>query len=102
MLKINLNQTPNQKFGISISGVNYDITLKLGDGILYASVSADNVVLSSGVRCIPSTPIIPYPYLTKGGNFYWLCDDNDYPDWEKFNDQHVLIYATDEEADSVV
>ena len=102
MLKINLNNAPSQSFGISISGVNYDITLKLAGGIEYASVSADNVVLCSGVRCIPNKPIIPYPYLTKGGNFYWVCDDGEYPDWEKFNGQHVLVYVTDAEADNVI
>jgi len=97
MIQIDLNITPNQSFAFSVSGVNYDIELKLADGIEYATVSADNVVLCSAVRCVPREFIIPYEYLTKGGNFLWVCDDGEYPNWEKFNDQHKLLYLTDEE-----
>jgi len=103
LVKINLNITPNQTFGFSAGGVNYDITLKSADGIEYATVSADSVVLCSAVRCIPNEYLIPSEYLTKGGNFLWICDDNEYPNYLKFNDQHVLLYLTDEEiAESVI
>jgi len=97
MIKIDLNITPNQTFSFSSGGVNYTITLKLADGIEYATVSAGDTVLCSGVRCVPREFIIPYEYMTKGGNFLWVCDDNQYPEYTKFNDQHVLLYLTDEE-----
>ena len=103
MIQIDLNITPNQNFIFSAGGINYSITLKLSDGVEYATVSADNVPLCSGVRCVPLEFIIPYEYLTKGGNFIWVCDDDQYPDYTKFNDQHILLYLTDEEiADNVI
>ena len=45
MTRITLNETANQRFGITIGGINYVITLKLSAGILYASVSIDSETL---------------------------------------------------------
>jgi hypothetical protein len=97
MIKIELNETANQTFGASALGINYNISLRIIDGIMYASVWDDDVILCSSVRCIPNQVIIPYPHLTKGGNFYWYCQDNDYPDWQKFNGLHQLLFLTDAE-----
>ena len=97
MLSIALNKTPNQKLSVDISGVGYGIETKLFDGMLYMTVYADDVLLCASVRAVPNTVVIPYQYLTKGGNFFWYCPDDEYPDWEKFNTQHVLLWLTDEE-----
>lgn len=98
MLSIALNQTPNQRLSVNIDGVGgYSIETKLFDGILYMTVYDDTKLLCSGVRAMPNRVVIPYPYLTNGGNFFWYCPDLEYPDWEKFNNQHLLLWLTDEE-----
>lgn len=97
MVKIDLNLTPNQTFGVAALDVNYNISLRTIDGMTYATISADTVVLAYSVRCIPNHVLLPYPHLTSGGNFYWDCSDGDYPDWHKFNNEHRLLFLTDAE-----
>lgn len=97
MLSIALNNTPNQKLSVDILGITYGIETKLFDGMLYMTVYAGEVLLCAGVRAMPNAVVIPYPYLTQGGNFLWYCPDGDYPDWEKFNTQHALLWLSDEE-----
>lgn len=98
MYIIELNKTPNQRLGVTILGVNYTLeTRLLDDGILLMNIYADNVLLISGLRCIPNAKVIPYTHLTNGGNFFWLCEDDHYPDWQKFNEQHSLLFLTDAE-----
>ena len=97
MKQIELNATPNQSLGVTLNGVNYIVETKLFDGILYMTISTDTTLLCSGVRAIPSQVVIPYTYLTSGGNFVWSCSDGQYPDWQKFNEQHKLLWLTDAE-----
>ena len=96
---VELNETPNQSFGIVAGGVNYTITLKLFDEITYATVAIENEVVCNSVPCVAGGKIIPYDYLTRGGNFYWFSQDGHYPDWVKFNTEHILVYLTDAEID---
>ena len=95
--KISLNLTPNQSFGVTIDEVNYNIALKLFDGVTYATISLDNVVVCNSIPCVANSLLIPYEYMTNGGNFYWACQDGAYPFYEKYNDEHLLIYLTDDE-----
>jgi hypothetical protein len=95
---VELNATPNQQFGVTASnGVNYQITLKLFDGITYASIEIGEEIICASIPCVAGGKIIPYDYMTRGGNFYWYSQDQDYPDYLKFNDQHALVYFTDAE-----
>jgi hypothetical protein len=97
MQQVTLNSIPNQKLSVDALGVGYGIELRIIEDIMYATVYADSVILCYSVRCVPNQPMIPYAYLTKGGNFVWSCQDNDYPDWQKFNGLHSLLFLTDAE-----
>lgn len=97
MQEIELNSTPNQSLGVTLNGINYKLNIKLFDDVLYMTVYAANVLLCSGVRAMPNQVVIPYPYLTDGGNFFWYCSDGEYPDWNKFNNRHKLLWLTDAE-----
>ena len=98
MLYISLRKTPNQQVGTVIDGVSYTLNFRTtAHGILLVDLTVGSELLFSSQRCVANSLVIPYPYLTNGGNFYFLCTDNEYPDFNKFNDAHILLYLTDEE-----
>lgn len=107
MYVIPLKQTPCQEFSVTIDGVFYQIRLRYWspdnkDGVIFAQVKVgDNEWLGS-TRCVPSQPLIPYKHQTRGGNFYFICSDEQYPDYNKFGVEHILIYLSNEELEEDV
>ena len=102
MYLVPLQNTPNQELSVTIDGVFYQIRLRYWspdnqDGIVFAQVKVGNNEWTGSTRCIPYQGLIPYNYQTNGGNFYFLCTDNDYPNYEKFNVEHRLIFLNDNE-----
>lgn len=97
MIEIDVQKIPNQEFIREVDGILYDIKLRTFQGITLVDILADNVVLKRSVRALPNTPLIPYQYLTKGGNFMFVCIDGDYPHYSKFGITQQFVYLTDEE-----
>ena len=101
MIEIEVQQIPNQEFIREIGDVRYTIKFRTFQGMTLADITADDVVLKRSVRVCPNTPIIPYDYLTKGGNFMFVCLDKDYPHYTKFGITQQLVYLTDEELEAL-
>ena len=101
MIEIEVQQIPNQEFIREIGDVRYTIKLRTFQGMTLADITADDVVLKRSVRVCPNMPIIPYKYLTKGGNFMFFCLDADYPHYTKFGVTQQLVYLTDEELEAL-
>lgn len=59
-----------------------------------ADVYINGSIVSAGVKCIPSQPIIPQTYQTIDGNFYWECVNNDYPIYTQFGQTQKLVFYT--------
>lgn len=98
MRDIPLQRTPNQVIETTIDGVEYAIKLStVQNNMTVADVYADGVLLKAGVRCIPAERLIPYKYLTNGGNFFWYCLNDDYPYYEYFGVTQRLVYLNDAE-----
>jgi len=98
MLQLNLLNTPNQQISTTISGVNYSLKFRTTEnGILLCDMTIAGELVFAGSRCVANAFVIPAPYMTHGGNFFFFCSDNEYPDWNKFNDAHTLLYLTDAE-----
>lgn len=97
MIEIDVQRIPNQEFEKEIDGVRYTIKLRSFNNMTLADITIDDEVVKHGVRVCPNTLIIPYEYLTKGGNFMFYCMDNDYPYYTKFGITQQLVYLTDEE-----
>ena len=97
MREVPLLNAPNQRVETTIDGVNYSIQLRTVQSFTTADIYADGEILKAGSRCIPGKPLIPYPYLTRGGNFYFYCLNDDYPYYEYFGITQKLVYLTDEE-----
>lgn len=97
MIEIAVQKIPNQEFDIELGGHRYNIEIRTFNEMTLMSVKIDDVDVKRSVRCCANQKVIPYNYLTKGGNLIWRCIDDDYPHYTKFGDTQFLYYATDEE-----
>ena len=97
MRDIPLQNVPNQRVETTIDGVSYAIQLRTVQKLTVADVYADGKLLKGGVRCVPGQRLIPYRYLTVGGNFFWYCLNGDYPYYTQFGVDQQLVYLSDAE-----
>lgn len=95
MIDIELQAIPNQSFGIIIDGVSFDIVIKTTT-VTIADITIDGVVKLQGVKCMPNRPIVPYEYL-ENGNFFFVCDGEEYPYYTNFGISQSLVYLTPDE-----
>ena len=102
MNTIALSNTPNQKLSVSIAGRAYTIrTHYAPDGICFVDIYADWEPLALGVKAIPNSRLIPYDYQLQGGNFFFVCEDGAYPDWELFGWTHNLVWFDTAEIEEI-
>ena len=93
MVKISLLRTPNQKLGFQLAnGENINITLKTAKGVTLLSVSTDFKRIIDSALCEPNLIIEPHDKIY--GFLYWDSQDNEYPNYEKFNTLHSLYYVS--------
>ena len=98
MYQIELEQKPNQEISVEIENVSYRIRLHtVGKMITLADVYADGDMVSSAVRCVPGGWLIPFQYITKGGNFVFRCIDQNYPYYTLFGKTQNLYYLSNDE-----
>lgn len=97
MIQIEIQKIPNQEFSVEINEVRYLLRIRTFKEMTFMDITINDELVKGSVRCCPNTLVIPYDYLTEGGNFIWQCLNNDYPSYEKFGDTQFLNYLTDEE-----
>lgn len=95
MIDIELQAIPNQSFSIIIDGVSFDVAIKT-TSVTIADITIDDVIKLQGVKCMPNRPIIPYEYL-ENGNFFFVCDGEEYPYYTNFGTSQNLVYLTADE-----
>jgi len=91
---IELAQVPNQSFSVTLEGVRWDITIKQAREVMVVDLVRDSIEILRGQRIVAGTPIIPYRHLQGDGNFLLLTDGDELPNWERFEVDQQLIYAT--------
>lgn len=91
---IELARVPNQSFSVTLEGVRWDITIKQAREVMIVDISRDSIEILRGQRIVAGTPIIPYRYLQEDGNFLLLTDGDELPNWERFEVDQQLIYAS--------
>lgn len=95
MQQINLQNTPNQQFTITLDGVMFDITLRAVNDAMYADILANNVPVVSGARCVAGYQIMPYIYQEgTTGNFSFSTTNFELPWWEEFGITQTLYYLS--------
>lgn len=101
MIEIDVQQIPNQEFFKEIDGYKYNIRVRTFKDMTLMDIDIDDENVKHSVRVCPNVPIIPYKYLTKGGNFMFVCVNGDYPHYTKFGISQQLVYLTDEELEGL-
>ena len=106
MINVPLQAIPNQNLSIQIDQINYNITLAScgsnfanADNSLYitaVTILINNTLVVSGVRAVAGFPIIASVYL-ENGNFVFVTNNGDYPNYLQFGIDQFLIYASPEE-----
>lgn len=94
MRRVILEKTANQEFNLTIDDRRYKISLREGENqMMLATIEIDGEIVIQGLRCLPSTPLLPYSY-TEWGNFIFVTENNEFPYWEKFGSSQRLLYVT--------
>ena len=89
-------KTPNQTFFIVLDSVNYEISLQTSLDLLFITIVADEETLCTSVAVCNNKPIL-YDFQKRGGQFYMICDNEDYPSYDKLGESVNLIYVSDSE-----
>lgn len=107
MVIIPLQVIPNQSLSIRLSDNYYDIrivaienNLNNNQVIMAFDIIINNVVIISGQRAIPGFPIIPYEYL-ENGNFVFITNNNEYPNYNFFGITQFLVFADETELETI-
>lgn len=104
MQQVPLQAIPVQSLTLQLDNNSYDIVVRAvnsGDTqVMTFDIAINNVAIISGQRVVPNFPIISYSYLYNG-NFMMLTQDDDIPDYTKFQISQYLIYASQEELEAI-
>ncbi len=109
MIQIPLQAIPNQSLSIALNGINFDLTVHScnntpsipGTSFMTVSIVASGVLIVDNVRAVPATGLIGYQYLEQG-DFFFITDNDEYPDYNLFNNNQALIYASQAELEAIV
>lgn len=94
--RIHTIKSPNQSFFVVLDGVNYEISLQTSLDLLFITIVADEETLCTSVAVCNNQPIL-YDFQKRGGQFYMLCDNEDFPSYDKLGESANLIYVSDSE-----
>lgn len=91
---IPIRAIPNQSLSVTIDRQRWDITIKTAVTSMIVDLVLNDAVLVLGLRIMPNQPLIPYRYLSTAGNFMLLTVDDQLPNWERFEMDQQLVYAS--------
>jgi hypothetical protein len=104
MYSFDLNSSaPNQRITTVVDGFQFEIKLHTAYDMLFATISVDNNITKTSVRCVPFGWLIPYSsYAPFGcGNFRFETRDYEYPNYKNFNTSCRLIYYSKSEIEAL-
>lgn len=98
----NLSTIENQNWHTAINGHVYYFELATIRGCLYASITIDDDIKISNVRCVKNGWLIPYKYMSPdGGNFRFECIDDQYPSTNNFGISCSIMHYEKEDIESL-
>ena len=107
MIQIPIIDIPNQSLTLQLNDNQYDLTIHAtqdnedgSTGIMAVDISINNTLIISGVRAVSLFPLIPYRYL-QNGNFVFITQNFEYPDWRQFGITQNLVYVSKSELESI-
>lgn len=96
MKEIALNIVERQSLSVLLDNVMYELSFKLCNGIMAATVIRDGVTLIENRKVVAGVAIIPEGHL-EDANFLILTYNDDLPYFKEFGTTHVLVYANRDE-----
>lgn len=101
--ELTLNNLPNQNFTTTINDIDMDITIKLageeGNEIMFFALIVNNEYLCPYVPIFSNQGVLPYPYMVSevGGNFFFVTENGEYPNYKDFGTTCNLYFITEDE-----
>lgn len=98
-----LKQIPNQSFTTTINDIDMEITIKLGgeenNSVMYFDLRAGGEYICPAVPCVANKGLLPYPYMVSlaGGNFFFITDNDEYPNYIAFGNTQKFYFVTIDE-----
>lgn len=93
MQNIPIQAIPNQTLSVALDGNQWGITLKSAAGIIAVSLVLNGAPVITGLRAVAGKRIIPCKYQ-EAGNFAFLCQQQNLPDYTQFGTTQVLVYLS--------
>jgi hypothetical protein len=93
MINIPISNIPNQSLSIVLDDNNYTIRLHTCNNIVAVDIVRNSETIVSGMRATCGTSLIPYSYL-QDGNFIFVTQNDEYPNYNLFGLTQFLIYAS--------
>jgi hypothetical protein len=100
MIQIELAAIANQSVAIRLDNRLYSLAVHETGGVMSVDITRDGETVLDGQRAVAGAALIPYNYL-EAGNFVFVTEAGEYPDWRKFGTSHFLLYANAEELDAI-
>ena len=95
---IDISASPNVALSVTVDGFAYEFLVRHFRGMTYATITDANGNLISGpVRCCNRQWILPYPAYNGSGNFMFIDENGQYPDFRNFGTTCSLVYFSAED-----
>ena len=92
---IPIQAVPNQQFSIVLDNNNWVFIIRLTNGCMSVTLSLNTVTIIENMRVVAGQLVIPSQYEEmSAGNFIFLTQNNQLPDWSQFNITQSLVYAS--------
>lgn len=99
MQNIPLQIIPNQSFSIVLDNNQWNFVLKTTNGVTAVSLTLNNNSVIENMRAVANQKIIPSQY-EEAGNFMFLTQNFQLPDYTQFGITQILVYITASELEA--
>ncbi len=91
MQVIPLSAVPNQESSVVLDNNNWDIAIRLTNGVMSVSLALNGSQVIENIRAVAGMRLIPSRY-EEAGNFVFITANNQLPDYLLFNVNQTLLY----------
>lgn len=93
MMNVPVQIVPNQEFTISLDDNTWDISLKMVNGTIVVTLIFNNITLVENTLAVAGSLIIQPQYL-EAGNFFFVTQNFELPDYTQFGITQSFIYVS--------
>lgn len=94
--QIPIQALPNQAFSIPLDGNQWDFTIRTANGTIAVTLVRNGTMIIENMRAVAGMKIIPSIY-EEAGNFSFITQNFQVPDYTQFGTTQQLIYISADE-----